>query len=183
MYAKIFTAIFDSSLAENYEVRHVFEDLLKMADRTGAVNMTQEAIARRANVPLEKIRFGIEQLCKPDPRSQNKEHDGRRLIPLDAGRDWGWMIVSYSYYRGVQDREALRESWRASQAKVRKAKKKAAPKPPKESLTWSAGSATEKAFCDQLNKGNNVTAAQIVDGISQPATPSPASNENTALDQ
>ena len=43
MFAKVFTQIFDSSIAENYEVRHVFEDMLKLADREGAVDMTGEA--------------------------------------------------------------------------------------------------------------------------------------------
>lgn len=119
MFAKIFTQIFDSSIAENYEVRHVFEDLLKLADREGVVDMTPEAVARRTNVPLERVRFGIEELMKPDPRSRSKEHEGRRLLPLDSGRDWGWLVVNYGHYRAIQDEESRRAYFRDAKAKQR----------------------------------------------------------------
>lgn len=119
MYAKIFAQIFDSSIAENYEVRHVFEDLLKLADKTGVVDMTMEAVARRTNVPFEKVKFGIEELMKPDPRSRSHDNEGRRLMPLDSHRDWGWIISNYEHYRAIQDAEALRENWRDAKAKQR----------------------------------------------------------------
>lgn len=123
MYAKIFTQIFDSSIAENYEVRHVFEDLLKLADKTGAVDMTVEAVARRVNAPLEKVKSGIEALMQPDPKSRSHEHEGRRLIPLDSGRDWGWLIVNYERYRAIQDEETRRACWRDAKAKQRAKKR------------------------------------------------------------
>lgn len=123
MYAKVFAQIFDSSIAENYEVRHVFEDLLKLADKTGVVDMTTEAISRRTNVPLEKVQFAINELMKPDARSRSHENDGRRLLPLDSHRDWGWIIVNYLHYRAIQDEEARRASWRDAKAKQRSSKK------------------------------------------------------------
>ncbi len=119
MYAKIFAQIFDSSIAENYEVRHVFEDLLKMADRDGVVDMTVEAVARRSNVPVEKIREGLATLMLPDPKSRSKDHAGSRLIPLDSGRDWGWIIVNYQHYRAIQDEEARRSYFRDAKRKER----------------------------------------------------------------
>ena len=122
MYAKVFSQIFDSSIAENYEVRYVFEDLLKLADKTGVVDMTIEAVARRTNVPLEKIQFGIAELLKPDARSRSHEKEGRRIIPLDSHREWGWIIVNYEHYRAIQDAESLRANWRDAKAKQRKKK-------------------------------------------------------------
>jgi hypothetical protein len=119
MYAKIFSQIFDSSIAENYEVRHVFEDLLKLCDRTGVVDMTVEAVARRTNAPLEKVKEGIEELMKPDPKSRSHLHEGRRLLPLDSHRDWGWVIANYDHYRAIQDAESLRENWRDAKARQR----------------------------------------------------------------
>ncbi len=119
MYAKIFTQIFDSSIAENYEVRHVFEDLLKLADVDGVVDMTVEAIARRTNVPIEKVRYGIEELMKPDPNSRSKEHEGRRLILVDSRRNWGWIIVNYQHYRDIQNDEMRRASWRDAKKRQR----------------------------------------------------------------
>ena len=120
MYAKVFTQIFDSSIAENYKVRHVFEDLLKLADKEGNVNMTVEAVARRTNVPLEEVRFGIEQCMLPEEEmSQSKDCEGRRLILLDPARPWGWHIVNYQKYRDLQDGETLRANWRESKKRYR----------------------------------------------------------------
>lgn len=123
MYAKIFSQIFDSSIAENYEVRHVFEDLLKLCDRDGVVDMTMEAIARRTNVPLEKVRHGIEELMKPDANSRSKEQEGRRLILVDSRRNWGWIIVNYQHYRDIQNDEARRVCWRDAKKRQREKEK------------------------------------------------------------
>lgn len=109
MFAKIFTQILDSSLAEDYQTRHVFEDMLKLCDINGVVDMTAEAISRRANVPLELIQRGIAELERPDPRSRNPEHDGKRIVRLDEHRDWGWLIVNYAHYRQIASEEQRRE--------------------------------------------------------------------------
>jgi hypothetical protein len=119
MYVKVFVQIFDSSIADNYEVRHVFQDLLILADKTGAVDMTAEAIARRTNVPLKKVQAAIKVLCEPDKHSRSKGEDGRRLLPIDSRRDWGWIIANYAHYRAIQDEESRRASWRDAQAKYR----------------------------------------------------------------
>lgn len=119
MYAKIYESIFDSSIADDYEVRHVFEDLLKLADQDGVVNRTQEAIARRTNVPIEIVKRAIGELEKPDARSQSKECGGRRLVRLDPGRDWGWRIVNHGYYRALRTAEEKRQADRERQRRIR----------------------------------------------------------------
>lgn len=101
MYAKIFAQIFDSSIADDYQVRHIFEDLLLLCNAEGVVDMTREAIARRTNVPLDLINRAIGVLEAPDPSSRTKGCDGRRLLPLDE-RGWGWKIVNYKMYREVK---------------------------------------------------------------------------------
>ncbi len=110
MYAKIYEQIFDSSIAENYQVRHVFEDLLKLADPDGVVDRTREAIARRTNVPLEIVTMAIAELEKPDPSSRSKIGDGRRIVRLDEHRDWGWQIVNHSYYRKLKSADEKRQA-------------------------------------------------------------------------
>ena len=64
--------------------------------------MTHEAIARRTNVPLEIVRRAFGELEKPDPRSRNPDHEGRRIKGLDEHRDWGWVIVNYVKYREIR---------------------------------------------------------------------------------
>lgn len=119
MYAKIFSQIFDSSIAENWQVRHVFQDMLILANRHGEVDMTVEAIARRTNTPLEIIQFGINELSKPDPISRTPNEDGRRILPLDEHRQWGWKIVNFAHYRGLKDEEMRREQLAQAQARWR----------------------------------------------------------------
>ncbi len=98
-------------------------DLLVLADSTGAVDMTPEAISRRTNVPQPEVEKYINDLCQPDARSRSDLHEGKRLIPLDAKRDWGWLIVNYQHYRKIRDEEARRTYFRNAQRQYRKGKK------------------------------------------------------------
>lgn len=113
MYAKVFYQIFESSIAEDYLVRHVFMDLLVLADDDGVIDKTEQAIARITNVPLDIVQVAIRRLSAPDPQSRSSEEDGRRLILIDDHRTWGWRIVNYAKYRAIRDEEARRISNRS----------------------------------------------------------------------
>ncbi len=153
MYAKVFTQIFDSSIAENYRHRHVFEDLLKLADKDGCVDMTAEAISRRANCPLDEVKEAIKSLMSPDDRSRSHEQEGRRLVPIDSRRDWGWVIVNYQHYRAIQDAETLREKWRNSKA-AQRAREKTKAKSQRVSRTQEFGpNGRERHFENRVNNG------------------------------
>lgn len=102
MYGKVFEQILDSSIAENYLTRFVFEDFIILADPDGNVDMTPEAFSRRTNVPLDIVKAAIVELEKPDPRSKTPDHDGRRLLRLDPHRDWGWHVVNHGKYRAMK---------------------------------------------------------------------------------
>lgn len=120
MFVKIFEQILDSSIAEKYELRHFFEDMLKLSDVTGAVDMTAEAIARRINLPLEKVVPMLAELGRPDPKSRTQKHEGRRVVPLDSHRDWGWLIVNYEHYRSIRDQSDRRAYNRDAKRKERR---------------------------------------------------------------
>src|SRR6266446_4507617 len=125
MFAKVFEQIFDSSIAEDYNCRRMFMDLLVLADSDGAIDMTPEAIARRTNVPVEEVVKYVKELCQPDTKSRSKLEEGKRLIPLDSKRDWGWKIVNYVHYRKIRDEAARREYFRNKQREHRRKVKKA----------------------------------------------------------
>ena len=112
MYAKLFLQIFDSSIAENPDVRVTFMDMLILANRHGVVDMTHEAIARRTNRPLELIRSTIAIIEQPDPSSRTPHADGCRIKRLDAHRDWGWMIVNYDTFNKIASEEQRQEKTR-----------------------------------------------------------------------
>jgi ribosomal protein L44E len=123
MFAKIFSQIFDSSIAENHTHRHVFMDLLVLADSDGVVDMTVEAIARRTNVPLASVQEAITALSTPDPASRTPDEQGRRLLPINESRAWGWQIVNYHHYRAIRDEEKRREYFRDYRRKERESKR------------------------------------------------------------
>jgi len=120
MYAKVFIQIFDSSLAENYLTRFVFEDLLILADKEGVVDMTPEAIARRTNVPLQIVKTALGELSMPDPKSRTPDEEGRRIVLLDDHRDWGWQIVNFKAYHDLRNEEGRRDYMRKYQRQRRK---------------------------------------------------------------
>lgn len=94
-------------------------DLLVLADSDGVVDMTQEAISRRTNVPIDQVVRYIDELQKPDPLSRSKIKEGRRLTPIDPARGWGWRITNYHHYRRIRDEEARRSYFRDAKRKQR----------------------------------------------------------------
>ena len=119
MYAKVFSQIFDSSISSDHEVRHVFMDLLVMADRDGYVDMTRDAICRRANIPMPLLVRALGILSAPDPASRSVEKEGRRIELIEECRDWGWRIVNYAQYRDIRDEEGRRRYFREYQRERR----------------------------------------------------------------
>lgn len=134
MFAKVFSQIFDSSIADNCRHRHVFMDFLVLADSDGVVDMTLEAIARRTNVPLDQVTEAVAAFCAPDPRSNTPDEEGRRLLPIDERKPWGWQIVNYHHYRAIRDEEARRDYHREYRRKEREAKRPKKKKPAKDPL-------------------------------------------------
>lgn len=110
MFAKVFKSIFDSSIADDPQVRHMFMDLLVLADQDGVVDMTHAAVAARTRLPKEDVVRWIEALEQPDAESRCPDEGGRRLIRLDPSRSWGWRIVNFRRYRESATREMLRMS-------------------------------------------------------------------------
>lgn len=107
LYARVFTQILDSSIAEDFRTRHIFEDFLKVCttgEDGGIVDMTREALSRRFNVPLDELSDAIGKLENPDPKSRDQTMEGRRLTRLDDHRDWGWQIVNWKEYDKLRTR-------------------------------------------------------------------------------
>ncbi len=101
MYAKMFEQIFDSSIADDVDLRHFFMDMIVLADSDGVVDMTPGAISGRTRIPLEKVRAHLEALEKPDVESRTVEFEGRRIKRLDEHRTWGWVILNYDKFRNI----------------------------------------------------------------------------------
>lgn len=119
MYAKVFAQIFDSSIADDYELRHFFMDLLVLADADGMVDMTPTAIAGRTRIPIEKVSAFLTRLENPDSESRTPDGDGRRIVRLDDHRTWGWIILNYDTFRKIASEEQRKSSAKARQQRRR----------------------------------------------------------------
>ncbi len=118
MYAKLFSRITESSLMEeDVATRFVFMALLAIADPQGYVIGTDVALARRMNMPFQDFNAAIKRLMAPDPESNSKEEDGRRIVRSDCER--GYYLVNYLKYRNTRDEGARRDYQRAYREKYR----------------------------------------------------------------
>lgn len=171
LYARVFVQVLDSSLAQNFQARHVFEDLLKLCDN-GIVDMTREAIARRINVPLELVNAAITYLESPDPNSRDPSEDGRRIVRLDGHRDWGWRIVNWESYERIRNRrddhqrQSDRERQRRHRAKVA-ANKEAPPSPTPPTSEGSTHSDSDSEVTVKSQAVTNVTVTGVVQELSR----------------
>lgn len=113
-FSKVFSTMWGGSLYGRFEASAVFMVLLSLCDKDGTVDMTPEAIAGQTGWPVDLIRKGIAELASPDPRSRTPDAEGRRILPLDGHRDWGWRITNYKKYReemrSAERREYLRQA-------------------------------------------------------------------------
>lgn len=120
MFTKVFQSIHDSSIMEEEPItRLVFYDLLAEADENGHVDMTLPALARRCNLPTDAVEKAIHALSSPDPISKSKTEDGRRIVPIENGRTWGWKLVNYAKYREKGSKQEKRSKDRERVAEKR----------------------------------------------------------------
>lgn len=124
LFGKIFQQIYDSTVAADWEVMVVWQQLIILADENGVVDSPIFAIARRTGMPEEMIAKAIAELEKPDKHSRSAEDNGARLVRLDEHREWGWRLPTYNEYskrltheqKKLADRERMREKRAAKRA-------------------------------------------------------------------
>jgi hypothetical protein len=119
VYGKIFTCMYDGTLADNWKALITFQQMIILCDDQGVLDMTPSAIARRTGIPIEYIQEGIEHLEKEDPQSRTPDEGGRRIIRLSENNSWGWKIVNHAKYRNMASYEDKKKADRERIAKKR----------------------------------------------------------------
>ena len=115
MYGKVFQTIFTGSLYGQFEATVTMMASVVLSDREGVLDYTPEALAGATGFPVEIIKEGLEQLQQPDPNSRTNDYEGRRIVPLEEGKQNGWLVVNKEKYVAIKDMDDIRE-----QAKLRK---------------------------------------------------------------
>jgi hypothetical protein len=120
MYVKVFSGILDSSLMEqDVTTRWAWITLLCLCDADGRVRITREALARRANLPLEAVLVALDKFLGADPDSTTPDLDGRRLVQEAPNQ---WLVVNYTKYRDMTTDTRRRELTRERVASYRQRK-------------------------------------------------------------
>lgn len=98
-YTPAFDTIYDGTLYGRWPAAAVWASLLPLIDQQGRIDRSLQAIAGMTGWPLDLLTQGIQQLMEPDEHSRTPGHDGRRLVPIDPDRSWGWIAVNHGKYR------------------------------------------------------------------------------------
>ena len=107
-----------SLLLEPVATRWVFLWMLAKANAEGFFRCSHspQVLARIANITEEQAGEAIRILEAPDPDSQSKEEDGRRIIPVDGG----WHLTTYEKHREFRTRETAASANRMRKYRERK---------------------------------------------------------------
>ena len=91
--------------------------LLQANPRTGIVDDAAPAIALRCGLPLSATEAALEYLATPDRHSRTKDHDGRRIQPLEMG---GYRLLNYLSRQNKDYSTPRVRSWRERQAEMKR---------------------------------------------------------------
>jgi hypothetical protein len=119
MYAKLFMSLYQGTLRGCADEILVFTNLIAYANSNGEVDKHWRAIADETGISVTRVKKAIANLEAPDPESRSPEEDGRRIVPMDEHRAWGWKIVNYAKYRAIRNEDDRREQNRAAQQRYR----------------------------------------------------------------
>lgn len=98
-YTPAFEDIYMGTLYGRWPAAAVWASLLPLLDKNGQIDMSMQAIAGMTGWPMDLLEEGIHQLMEPDKNSRTPDHEGRRLIPIDPDRPWGWKAVNHAKYK------------------------------------------------------------------------------------
>lgn len=105
-FVKLFGSILESTIwDESPEVRVVWITLLAMANSRGEVESSIPGLVNRSRVDRAHVDRALAVLMAPDPDSRTKEHEGRRIEPIDGG----WKILNHAKYRMKMSADERRE--------------------------------------------------------------------------
>lgn len=122
-FGKILQSIYDSTLMADRgkDGCWVFASMVILSDKRGVLNIVESIFAKRIGVTVDELMEEVKYLESPDPNSNIKAHEGRRIIPLsdvdDIEENRGVLVVNKRFY-------ALKDSPKSSVERVGKHRKK-----------------------------------------------------------
>lgn len=107
MFFRILPSIYDGPLRSCWQALVMFQQVLTLADKSGTISMTTEALHYRTGIPIPTIEAGMSFLVHENHLNKT---------------DRGWEITRPQNYRNGKTPLEKRERWREQKAAQRKAK-------------------------------------------------------------
>jgi hypothetical protein len=140
------------------DIRCVWITMLVLANRDGVVESSVPGLAHESRVPLERAQAAVDVFLAPDPYSRTKEHEGRRIEPVDGG----WRLLNHAQYQlTARQRATLRQ--RAHRARSTTST------PPTEPTDRARGERSELDVDVDVDVGGH--AVTLGDALSRSVTP------------
>jgi hypothetical protein len=115
-FTKLFSTITSSTIwAEDSDTRIVWVTMLAMANKDGYVGASVPGLAHAARVSVEAAQAALDKFLAPDKYSRSQEHEGRRIAEADRG----WVLLNYSKFRDLRNKENKRAQSRDSMRRMR----------------------------------------------------------------
>lgn len=116
-YTKLFGSIIASTIwRESKETKIVWITMLAMANKFGVVEASVPGLADFSRVTVPECEAALKILSEPDAYSRTKDHEGRRIEPVDGG----WRLLNHAKYRAKMSVDDRREYLRIKQEERRK---------------------------------------------------------------
>lgn len=157
MYGKMFSRMYQGSMVgAGSHVFAVWGYCIATAEpESHVVDLNPVLLSAIIGDSEERINQAIEYLCRPDPASHNKEHEGRRLLPTTG---FEYFLVSHEQYRNMTNNEDLRAYFRDKKREQRGKSKTVL-----DSLGQSQDSASASASVSVSEEGGVGETANIIE--------------------
>jgi predicted nucleic acid-binding Zn-ribbon protein len=140
-FTKLFSGLVHSTVwREEMHVKVVWITMLALADRHGHVLASMPGLADASRVSLEQCEDALARLSAPDKHSRTKEHEGRRIEPVDGG----WSLFNYVKYRNLRDDENRRQQVREAVSRHRAKVISVSPRKPRKAQAEAEAEAEER---------------------------------------
>lgn len=117
MFGKHFASMYSGSMVGlGADVFAVWGYVIGNTKPPGEVDLNPRIVAAAIGMTAEEVEAAIRVLESEDPKSRNKEHDGRRLVAIGPYR---YSVVSWSDYRKIRNDDDRREYNRLKQREHR----------------------------------------------------------------
>ena len=119
MYGKLFERAFTGSMFGAGPVFFaVWAYVVAFTKEDHHVELNPQLMAATLGCTPEEVETAIQVFCRPDSKSRCKDHDGKKLLPVE-GTSFLYFVVTHDTYRNMKSNEDLRAYNREAKARSR----------------------------------------------------------------